>query len=116
VLPGEVLNPGGRKPGYVARVRARLHEMLDEVDAADGDDAKAAKVKRLDALLLTVYERAVAGDMVAAKLILDRVLPVSIHADVNVSGMQSSAVLEVFQVLAADYVSQGRMPELPGRD
>lgn len=111
ILPGSQLNPAGARKSYAAQVRVRLNGILDAVDTDDED-----KRERLDVLLLSVYARAVKGDMAAAKLILDRVYPATLQIDANVTGMTSTRTLDVFDCMAADYVKAGRLPDLTDRD
>lgn len=108
ILPGSNLNPEGGRRGYAAQVRARLHTMLEDPDTDDDD-----KRTRLSVLLLSVYDRAVKGDMQAAKLILDRVMPATSHHIVEDIGMTPAGVGGVIAILRADLVKAGRL-ELPG--
>jgi hypothetical protein len=70
---------------------------------------------RIEILLRAVYERAIEGDMQAAKVLLDRLIPATLQADINVSGMTAVQALGVFEIMAEEYSKAGRLPELPDR-
>ncbi len=110
LLPGSRLNPEGARISHAAVVRAELHALLDEPST----DAKGKRTK-LRQFLDVMFERATKGDMAAAKLIMDRILPATLKADINVSGMSSVQALDVFTVMASDYANQGRLPDLSHR-
>jgi hypothetical protein len=65
---------------------------------------------KLEILLRALYAKAVKGDMVAARLILERVLPATFEADISAVGMQADQVLDVIACLGEDYVQNGRLP------
>lgn len=81
LLPGAVINPEGGRRGYAAQVRAELQEIMEH--PIEGTE----KATRLSEFLLKLYDRAMKGDMTAAKLILDRILPATIQADIRVDGL-----------------------------
>lgn len=103
-MPGQSGNPTGQKNGYASKVRRELQSILDEKATE-----KETRTK-LNILLRSVFARAVNGDMMAARIILDRVLPVTVQADVSMSGMAPTQVLGVFEVMAAEYARDGRLP------
>jgi hypothetical protein len=88
-------------------VRAELQALLDE-PSTDAEDKRTKLRQFLDVM----FERATKGDMAAAKLIMDRILPATLKADIQVSGMSSAQAIDVFTVMASDYANQGRLPDL----
>lgn len=109
-LPGVSGNPTGSKAGYATKVRRQLQAILEEQTTDTETRSK------LDILLRSVYAKAVKGDMVAAKLILDRIFPATLQADVNVSGMSAGRVLDVFDRMANHFVSMGELPDIVERN
>ena len=100
-------NPRGVPPGprYSTFVRDRLRALLAE-HADTGDEKPLSK---LDALLERVILEVISGNMHAAKLVLERILPAGVVADINVSGPTGSRVLEVFQAINVEMIEKGRL-------
>lgn len=105
-LPGISGNPGGRPK--VARAMLELAiRLLQEQGENNMDQAEV--------LVRAILQRAIEGDDVAAKLILDRVWPATIQADISVTGMAAEHTLGIFDRLSEDYAAAGRLPELTNR-
>lgn len=103
--PGQSGNPSGQKRGYASRARKALQAILEE-PATDKDSRT-----KLDIFWRAVYARAVTkGDMAAARLIAERILPASFEADVSMAGMTADGVLDVIGCMGEDYVRDGRLP------
>lgn len=103
--PGHSGNPTGQKRGYASKVRKALQKILDEPEP---DQEKRTK---LDTFWRAIYAKSIKGDMAAARLIAERILPASFEADVNMAGMAAEGVLDVIGCIGEDYVRDGRLPD-----
>lgn len=99
-------NAGG-KPRAATRMRDMVLRLLEEEDEHG--------VTAAENMMRAIIERATKDDDHAAKLVLDRVWPATLLADVNVTGMVAPQTLAIFDCLAADYVKAGRLPDLTDR-
>ena len=105
--PGVSGNPGGR-PSSVAKL---LFERAVKILESKGEDG----IQESERLLRALVDRGCRGDTAAAKLILDRLWPATTFVDANIAGMTAEHARSVFDVLAEDYVRDGRLPDLTDR-
>lgn len=107
--PGHSGNPTGQKRGFASRARKALQKILDEPATADKDGPT-----KMDEFWRTVYTQSVKkGDMVAARLIAERILPAAFEADISMSGMGAGEVVDIIGCLGEDYARDGRLPAVP---
>lgn len=98
-------NPSGGVKQYAARVRKAIRDCLE----ATNDEQKT----NLDMLIASVLKDAMDGNMHAAKLILDRVCPAGIEADINVTGITGGQVRSTFDALRRTAIASGTLnPEV----
>ncbi len=102
-------NPRGMQTKFATRFRQQLHEFA-EANMAEDDERS-----RVSVLLQTTFDKALAGDMYAMKLLWDRLMPATLQAELNVQGLGSEVVVDVFGCMMQDYAAAGRLPELTSR-
>ena len=105
VKPGQVLNPHGGRNRFAVQVMAGIRSLLEET-TGKGDDDRT----KLRALVESLYDRAIEGDNYAAKLILERVCPATIQAEIDVTGIGSDRAGIVFDQLGRFFTDRGELP------
>lgn len=107
--PGVSGNPRGVQAQFAAQFRKQLHEFAAQPISEEDTRSHCA------ALIEATFERALKGDMHAAKVLFDRLIPATLQAELSVQGLGSEAVVDVFGCMMQDYAAAGRLPELTSR-
>ncbi len=106
IRKGHTLNREGGRRTHLVLCRETLQAIMD-APVSDAD-----KRPRIEAFWLNLFERSMEGDGTCSKILADRLLPATIKADVNVTGMTPGGVGGVISIMRAEYVKRGNLESL----